>query len=71
MTSMRRSSAVSPGSELARMRDAGEHIELNEREMLQEEPLLLNSLDADGDCFLAAIPTTQFLLAPISLIGII
>ena len=46
--------AVTPGSELARMRDAGEYVELTEREMLEEELMLLKALDVDGSCFFFA-----------------
>ena len=42
--------AVSPESALARMRDAGEYVELTEGEMLDEELMLLKSLDMDDDC---------------------
>lgn len=45
------STAVSPGSELERLRDAGAYVELTEREMLEEEILLLDSLDMEDDCF--------------------
>lgn len=43
--------AVSPGSALAGMRDAGEYVELTEGEMLEEEIMLLKALDMDADCF--------------------
>ena len=43
--------AVTPDSELAAMRDRGESVELNEREMLEEEIMLLRALDVDDDCF--------------------
>ena len=42
--------AVSPGSALAAMRDAGEYVELTEGEMLDEEIMLLRALDMDADC---------------------
>lgn len=42
--------AVSPGSALARMRDAGEYTELTEGEMLDEELVLLKALEMDDDC---------------------
>ena len=43
--------AVTPDSELAAMRDRGEYVELNEREMLEEEIMLLRALEVDDDCF--------------------
>lgn len=50
--------AVSPGSALARMRDAGEYTDLTEGEMLDEELVLLKALEMDDDClFFAAIRT--------------
>ena len=42
--------AVSPDSELARMRDAGAYVELTEGEMLDEEIMLLKALDMDAEC---------------------
>lgn len=42
--------AVSPGSRLAAMRDAGEYVELTEGEMLDEELMLLEALEMDDDC---------------------
>ena len=43
--------AVTPGSELAAMRDRGEYVELNEREMLEEELMLLRALAVEDNCF--------------------
>lgn len=48
------STAVSPGTPLEGMRDRGEYVELTEREHIEEEILLLKSLDMDDDCFFFA-----------------
>ena len=46
------STSVLKGSELAELRDRGEYTELTEREMVEEEKLLLRSLDIE-DCMFA------------------
>lgn len=43
--------AISPGSDLARMRDAGEYHMPTERELIEEELLLLQQLDPDKSCY--------------------
>ena len=58
------STAVSPDSPLAAMRDAGEYIELTEREMAEEEIMLLEALEMDDDCFFFA--SHPFDLFPVS-----
>ena len=45
------SMGVGPESELARIRDAGEYVELTEKELIEEEILLLKALDMDDHCF--------------------
>lgn len=50
------STSVLKGSELAELRDKGEYVELTEREMVEEEKLLLRSLDIEGVEFLGSHP---------------
>lgn len=45
------STAVSPGTPLSDMRDRGEYVQLTERELVEEELMLLRALDMDDDCF--------------------
>lgn len=45
------SMGVTPDSALARIRDAGEYVELTEKELIEEELLLLKALDMNDDCF--------------------
>lgn len=42
---------MTSGSELKGLRDEGEYVELTEREILEEEILLLDSLDMEDDSF--------------------
>ena len=50
------STSVLKGSELAELRDKGEYVELTEREMVEEEKLLLRSLDIEGVDFFGSHP---------------
>lgn len=50
------STSVLRGSELAEIRDRGEYVELTEREMVEEEKLLLRSLDIEGVDFFGSHP---------------
>lgn len=50
------STSVLKGSELAELRDRGEYVELTEREMVEEEKLLLRSLDIEDCDFFGSHP---------------
>ncbi len=45
------STSVNPGTELERLRNSGEYVCLTEREMLEEEIMLLEALDMRDDCW--------------------
>lgn len=56
--------SVTPGSELEALCDAGEYIELTEKEMLEEEIKFLEELDVPDDCFFFG--SHYFNLVPVS-----
>ena len=58
------STAVSPGTPLEEMRDRGEYVELTERELIDEEIMLLEALDMDDSCFFFG--SHPFNLVPVS-----
>lgn len=43
--------SVSPGTPLEALRDSGEYVQLTEREVVEEELMLLRALELDDDCF--------------------
>ncbi|ONI42297.1 radical SAM protein [Candidatus Epulonipiscium fishelsonii] len=56
--------SVTPGSELEKICNSGDYIELTEREMLMEEIKFLKALDVDDNCFFFG--SHNFNLVPVS-----
>jgi len=59
------STSVLKGSELAELRDKGEYIELTEREMVEEEKMLLRSLDIEDCIFFGSHPYNLIMVSGI------